>query len=48
MTDIYSKENLLGQQVFGIVNFPAKQIGPCMSAKKYGEEPHSAAAEVNA
>jgi tRNA-binding protein len=31
ITDIYSKEELLGKQVIGIVNFPPKQIGPFMS-----------------
>ena len=31
ITDIYRKEELLGKQVIGIVNFPPKQIGPFMS-----------------
>jgi tRNA-binding protein len=31
ITDIYHKEDLLGKQVVGIVNFPPKQIGPFMS-----------------
>ena len=31
ITDMYTKENLLGRQVVAVVNFPAKQIGPIMS-----------------
>ena len=31
ITDIYGKEDLLGKQVVGVVNFPPKQIGPFMS-----------------
>lgn len=31
ITDIYSKEDLMGKQVVGVVNFPVKQIGPFMS-----------------
>lgn len=31
VTDLYSKEELLGRQVLGVVNFPAKQIGPVRS-----------------
>ena len=31
VTDLYSKEELLGQQVIGVVNFPVKQIGPMQS-----------------
>jgi tRNA-binding protein len=27
----YSKEELIGKQVIGVVNFPEKQIGPFMS-----------------
>ena len=31
VTDLYSKEDLLGKQISGVVNFPKKQIGPFMS-----------------
>ena len=31
ITDLYAKEDLLGKQVVGVVNFPPKQIGPVMS-----------------
>ncbi len=31
ITDLYSKEDLLGRQVMAVVNFPKKQIGPFMS-----------------
>ena len=31
ITDLYSKEDLLGRQVLAVVNFPAKQIGPMRS-----------------
>ena len=31
ITDIYSKENLMGRQVLAVVNFPTKQIGPIRS-----------------
>jgi tRNA-binding protein len=27
----YSKQDLLGRQIFGVVNFPPKQIGPMRS-----------------
>ncbi len=31
ITDIYAKEDLVGRQIVGVVNFPAKQIGPMRS-----------------
>jgi len=31
VTDLYSKDDLMGRQVIGVVNFPEKQIGPFMS-----------------
>lgn len=31
ITALYSKEQLLGKQVLGVVNFPTKQIGPFRS-----------------
>lgn len=31
ITDLYSKEELLGKKVVAVVNFPPKQIGPIMS-----------------
>lgn len=31
VTDLYDKEELLGRQVIGVVNFPVKQIGPMKS-----------------
>ena len=31
ITEIYTREKLLGQQVMAVVNFPKKQIGPFMS-----------------
>lgn len=31
ITDLYSKEDLIGRQVVAVVNFPKKQIGPFMS-----------------
>ena len=31
ITNIYCKDDLLGKQVVGVVNFPPKQIGPFMS-----------------
>jgi len=31
ITDIYSKQDLIGRQVLAVVNFPSKQIGPMRS-----------------
>ncbi len=31
ITDLYNKDNLVGQQVMAVINFPKKQIGPFMS-----------------
>ena len=31
VTGLYSKEELLGKQIIGVVNFPVKQIGPFQS-----------------
>jgi len=31
ITDIYTREELIGRQIVGVVNFPAKQIGPMRS-----------------
>ncbi|MDG2170367.1 MAG: tRNA-binding protein [Opitutales bacterium] len=31
ITELYSLEELIGQQVVAVVNFPKKQIGPIMS-----------------
>lgn len=31
LTDLYGKEELLGKQVIGVVNFPPRQIGPVRS-----------------
>jgi len=31
VTELYSKEELLGRQIVGVVNFPPKQIGPVRS-----------------
>jgi len=31
LTELYTKEELLGRQIVAVVNFPAKQIGPFMS-----------------
>ena len=31
ITDLYTKEDLLGKQIIGVVNFPPKQIGPFVS-----------------
>ena len=31
ITALYKKEDLIGKQVMGVINFPAKQIGPFVS-----------------
>lgn len=31
ITTLYTKEELIGQQIIAVVNFPPKQIGPFMS-----------------
>jgi len=31
VTDLYSREELLGKQILAVVNFPPKQIGPFRS-----------------
>ncbi len=31
VTDLYSKESIMGKQIIGVINFPPKQIGPIMS-----------------
>lgn len=31
ITALYTKEELIGKQIVGVVNFPPKQIGPFMS-----------------
>ncbi len=31
ITDLYSRDQLLGKQIIGVVNFPSKQIGPFIS-----------------
>lgn len=31
LTELYTKEDLIGRQIVGVVNFPAKQIGPVRS-----------------
>jgi tRNA-binding protein len=31
ITDIYTREELVGRQIVAVVNFPAKQIGPMRS-----------------
>ena len=31
LTDLYTKEELLGKQIVGVVNFPPKKIGPFVS-----------------
>ncbi len=31
ITALYTKEDLLGRQILGVINFPPKQIGPFLS-----------------
>ena len=31
ITSLYNKQDLIGRQIVGVVNFPKKQIGPIMS-----------------
>lgn len=31
ITDLYTKEDLKGKQIIGVINFPPKQIGPFLS-----------------
>lgn len=31
ITDLYTKDDLLGRQIVGVVNFPPKRIGPFVS-----------------
>jgi len=31
ITNLYTKEDLMGRQIVGVVNFPPKQIGPMRS-----------------
>jgi tRNA-binding protein len=31
ITNLYTKEDLIGRQIVGVVNFPPKQIGPMRS-----------------
>jgi tRNA-binding protein len=31
ITDLYSRDDLIGKQIVAVVNFPKKQIGPFMS-----------------
>lgn len=31
IVDLYSKEELVGKQIIGVINFPPKQIGPFFS-----------------
>jgi tRNA-binding protein len=42
ITALYTKEELVGKQVVGVVNFPTKQIGPfrseCLSTGFYRED----------
>src|SRR3546814_3936723 len=36
VTVLYTPETLIGRQVAGVVNFPAKQVGPFMSEFQIG------------
>jgi len=42
ITDLYSREELVGRQIVGVVNFPQKQIGPfrseCLIAGFYRDD----------
>jgi len=42
ITDLYSREELVGRQIVGVVNFPPKQIGPfrseCLIAGFYRDD----------
>lgn len=44
ITDFYSKDELVGKQIVGVVNFPPKQIGPfmseCLVTGFYNDEGH--------
>lgn len=44
ITHHYTKEELVGRQILGVVNFPKKQIGPlmseCLVTGFYDEEGH--------
>lgn len=31
ITDLYTREDLIGKQIVAVINFPKKQIGPFMS-----------------
>ncbi len=31
ITDLYTKESLVGKKIMAVINFPPKQIGPIMS-----------------
>jgi tRNA-binding protein len=31
ITDLYGREDLVGRQIIGVVNFPSRQIGPMRS-----------------
>jgi len=31
ITDLYAKEELVGKQIIGVINFPEKQVGPFLS-----------------